>query len=53
MTALIWTVGALLLIGLGFVLAALLFYRDRPSPDPEDDIHGDVPRLDHEAKGEA
>lgn len=52
MTALIWTVGALLLIGLGFVLAAMLFYRE-PTPVPEDDIHGDVPRLDHEAKGEA
>lgn len=53
MTALIWTVAALLLIGLGFVLAAMLFYRESPTPVPEDEVHGDVPRLDHEAKGEA
>ena len=45
MTALIWTVGALLLIGLGFVLAAMLFYRESPTPVPKDEVHGDVPHV--------
>lgn len=40
MTALIWTVAALLLIGLGFVLAAMLFYRESPAPVPEDEVYG-------------
>jgi len=44
MPALIWTVGALLLIGLGFVLAAMLFYRE-PTPVPDDEVHGDVPHV--------
>lgn len=52
MNALIWTIATLLVLGLVFVLSAMLFYRE-PTPVPEDDIHGDVPRLDHEAKGEA
>jgi hypothetical protein len=42
MTAFTHALATLVGLALGFVLAAMLLYRDRVKPDPEDDgVHGD------------
>lgn len=41
MIALAWTIGAFFGLALGFILAAMLLYRDRVKPDTEEEVTGD------------
>ena len=46
MNALIWTIATLLVLGLVFVLSAMLFYRGKPEITPDEEPYGDVPRVE-------